>query len=118
MDFTKLFEEIKSGKYNLIIFIICFIFLYDIFNKISSCKKYIENMATPAEEAQITAAIKRIYESDDFIKQISAAATQVQKDGLKITGDLTVTGNIKASGDVSNGKFSLNALNTRVDAIK
>ena len=116
MDFTKLLQEIKSGKYNLIIFIICFIFLYHIFDKISSCKKNIENMTTP--EAQINAAIKRIYESDEFIKQISAAAAQVRKDGLKITGDLTVTGNIKASGDVSNGKFSLNALNTRVDAIK
>ena len=117
MDFTKLLQEIKSGKYNLIIFIICFIFLYDIFNKILSCKKNVENMTNVAD-AQITAAIKRIYESDDFIKSISAAAALVQKDGLKITGDLTVTGNIRASGDVSNGKFSLNALNTRVDAIK
>ena len=43
MDFTKLLQEIKSGKYNLIIFIICFIFLYDIFNKILSCKKNVEN---------------------------------------------------------------------------
>ena len=116
MTFIKLFEEIKLGKYNLIIFAICFIILFHIFNHISSCNKSIENMAD-ASDAQIAEVVKKIYLSDEFIRSISAASAQVQKDGLKITGDLIVTGNIKATGEISNSKYSMTALNTKIDSI-
>ena len=91
MILTKILEKIKSGKYNIIIFAISFIFIFHIYNHISTCQNKIENMAD-VSEAQIAEAVKKYYISDDFIKSITAAAAQVQKDGLTISGDLNVTG--------------------------
>lgn len=113
---TELLNEIKTGKYNLIIFVICFIFLYHIYNHISTCKKNIENM-TNASNAQINDAIKRYYSSDEFIRNISLYAAQMQKNGLKVDGDLNVTGQIKATGEISNNSFSFTNLNNRINSI-
>jgi len=91
MTLTKILEEIKLGKLNIIIFVITFIFLFNIYNHISTCKNKIEKMSN-VSEAQLAEAVKKYYLSDDFIRSITAAAAQVQRDGLTISGDLNVTG--------------------------
>ena len=116
MIYTEIFNEIRSGKYNLVIFATCFVLLFYIFNHISNFKKDIENMAD-ASDAQINDAVKKFYSSDEFIKNITAVSLQIQKDGLKINGDLIVTGQIKATGEISNNSFSLSELNSKIDKI-
>lgn len=116
MIYTELFDKIKSGNYNLVIFATCFVLLFYIFNYISNCKKNIEKMAD-ASDAQINDAVKKFYSSDEFIRNITAVSLQTQKDGLKINGDLIVTGQIKATGEISNNSFSLSGLNSKIDKI-
>lgn len=116
MIYTELFDKIKSGNYNLVIFATCFVLLFHIFNHISNCKKNIENMAD-ASDAQINDAVKKFYSSDEFIRNISTTAAQTQKNGLQINGDLIVTGQIKATGEISNNTFSFSSLNNRINSI-
>ena len=91
MIFTELMEEIKSGKYNIIFYFICFVFLYHLYHNLSFCKDKIETMAD-VSDAQIAAAVKNYYLSDEFIKNISIVSAQLQRDGLIIQGNLTVNG--------------------------
>ena len=51
------------------------------------CCKTTENMAD-ITDAQISDAVKKYYLSDEFIKNISLVASQLQTNGLRIPGNL------------------------------
>ena len=116
MFMIELLNEIKTGKYNLIIFIICFIFLYHIHNHLSTCNNKIENMSD-VSNSRINDAVKKYYTSDEFIRNISLTAVQMQKNGLQVNGNLNVVGQLKATGEISNNSFSFTGLNNRINSI-
>jgi microcystin-dependent protein len=91
MELSNLFDDIKSGKFNLIFYFVCILFFIYIYNKISLCCKISENMADTSD-AQIADAVKKYYLSDEFIKNISLVASQLQQNGLKVPGNLEVSG--------------------------
>ena len=69
----------------------------------------------------IKEAIKQVYLADvEAIRNLSEVATKLQKEGLTIPGDLTVTGQIKvgktinASGEINNNNLSLSGLNSQI----
>jgi hypothetical protein len=117
MFLSDLLNEIKTGKYNFIIFVISFIFLFHIYNHMLTCNKKIENMSN-ASDIQIREAVKRYYSSDEFIRNISVTAAQKPRNGLQINGDLNVTGQITATGEISNNNFSFSSLNNRINSIQ
>ena len=91
MELANLLYDIKSGKFNLIFYFIFFIFIFHIYDKLSTCYKITENMAD-VSEIQIENAVKQYYLSDEFIKNISLVSAQIQQNGLKIPGNLEITG--------------------------
>jgi predicted PurR-regulated permease PerM len=106
---------LNTGRYNLIIFIICFILLYYIYNYIIKCNNNIEKM-TNASDSQINDAVKKyLVNSDEFIKNITNSANQIQRNGLQINGNLNVSGSIKTTGDISNNQNSLSGMNNRIN---
>jgi hypothetical protein len=119
MTLNKFLEEIKSEEY-VGIFICIFLFLvYFIYQKMSSCKKSIENM-TDLDDKQILNAINKYYVSDDFAKNIRTIAQRLQTSGLEnsgfqIVGNIDVTGNIKADGEISNQNISFLDFNLKID---
>jgi hypothetical protein len=116
MILTNFINEIKTGDYNLIIFIMCLFLLYYTYNHILTCKNKIENM-TNASNSQINEAVKRyLINTDEFIRNITDRANQIQRNGLQINGDLVVTGLIRATGEISNNQFSLTRLNNRINS--
>jgi len=106
---------LNTGRYNLIIFIICFILLYYIYNYIIKCNNKIEKM-TNVSDSQINDAVKKyLVNSDEFIKNITNSANQIQRNGLQINGNLNVSGSIKTTGDISNNQNSLSGMNNRIN---
>jgi microcystin-dependent protein len=82
-----LLEDLNSGKYNLVLFGIIFVILFHVY----SCKQTKEPMADVSVD--IKEAIKQVYLADvEAIRNLSEVATKLQKDGLTIPGNLTVTG--------------------------
>ncbi len=67
--------------------------------------KVVENMAD-VTDAQIDAAVKRYYFSDEFINNISQVAAQLQQTGMTTRGGITVGSNEKPPGWV---QLSVNA---------
>jgi microcystin-dependent protein len=83
-----LFEEINSGKHNLILFGILFLFIFHQY-----WNKSTETMADVSPD--IKDAIKQVYLVDvESIRNLSNIATQLTSGGLTIPGDLRITGNI------------------------
>jgi len=116
MILNKFINEIKTGDYNLIIFIMCLFLLYYTYNHILTCKNKIENMAN-LSNSQIDEAVKRyLINTDEFIRDITDRSNQIQRNGLQINGDLVVTGSIKSTGEISNNQFSLSGLNNRTNS--
>ena len=92
MGLSNFLDDIKSGKFNLIFYFIFFLFIFDVYNKLTSCSKITEKMADTSTDAQIAEAVKKYYLSDEFIKNISIVSAQIQQNGLKVPGNLEVTG--------------------------
>jgi hypothetical protein len=66
----------------------------------------------------IKEAVKQVYLADvEAIRNLSEVATKLQAGGLTIPGNLTVTGTIKASGEISNNSFSLSVLNNSINNV-
>ena len=89
MNFKELFDEINSGKYNMIFLIIVGFLLFHIYFQLND--KKVESMADISND-QIATAVRNYYLSDEFIRNISAASAQIKKNGLTIDGNLTVNG--------------------------
>ena len=96
-----LLEDINSGKYNLVLFSILFFLVFyqfwcassiSIFPRQSQGKRT-ESMAALDINPQIKEAVKLQYIADvEAIRNLSEVATKLQKGGLTIPGNLTVTG--------------------------
>ena len=91
MELSNLIDDIKSGKFNLIFYFVCLLLFYHIYNKLLECCKTTESMAD-ITDAQIADAVKKYYLSDEFVKNISIVAAQSQQNGLKVSGNLEVSG--------------------------
>jgi len=87
-----LLEDLNSGKYNFVLIVILFIFVFhQYWNKNS------ESMADVASltEDKIKELIYKTYLIDvTAIKNLSDVANKLQAGGLTIPGDLTVSGNL------------------------
>ena len=98
-------EDINSGKFNLIIYVIIFgLFFHQYWGK------QLEPMAELDISPQIKEAVKQQYVADvEAIRNLSEIATKLQKEGLTIPGNLTVAGQIKSQ--------SLDSLNSKIDSV-
>jgi hypothetical protein len=102
----NLFSDFLNGKHNLILFIVIIFLLFHIYYKIDQIK---EPMTETDISSQIKDAVKQIYMIDvDSIRNLSEVATKLQKEGLTIPGNLTVTGNINTNGGITSASINTN----------
>jgi microcystin-dependent protein len=99
-----LLEDINSGKYNLVLFVVLFVIAFHQYWYASSYVKYTrstmqnrnkktEPMAELDISPQIKEAVKQQYVADvEAIRNLAEVSTKLQKGGLTIPGNLTVTG--------------------------
>ena len=101
-------------RFLLIIIFIYVIYLHSIINK------NIENFALSTDDKNevinlIKPAIKEIYNTDmESVRQLAAMSKQLLEGGVKIPGNLIVTGTITSTGDISSASYSLSGLNTSI----
>jgi len=114
MILFKLIEELKSDKYVFIFICIFIVLIYHIYRNARACKNNIEKM-TPLSDNRIAEAVKQYYLSDDFLKTMTATSIKTQTDGLKIIGNVSVRGNIRASNEIMNNQFSLSGTNNNIN---
>jgi hypothetical protein len=122
-----LLTDLNSGKYNFILILILFIFMFHQYWCASSnaksikrcqCKEPMSNISNDIREA-----VKQVYLADvQAIRNLSEVASKLQRDNnLILPGNLTVTGQINANGqiiaggEIRNNSFSLSGLNTKID---
>jgi hypothetical protein len=142
-----LLEDLNSGKYNLVLFGILFIFMFHQYwcassntrsrrqswcascntrsrrqSRCASCKTK-EPMADVSVD--IKEAVKQVYLADvEAIRNLSEIATKLQNGALTIPGNLVVKGQIRADnaitsgGEISNNNFSLSGLNSKIDGVQ
>jgi hypothetical protein len=116
-----LLENLNSGKYNLVLFGIIFIFLFhQYWCSFSKTKESMTNVSNDIKEA-----VKQVYLADvEAIRNLSEVASKLQSGALTIPGDLIVKGQIKtdktisAIGEISNNNFSLSGLNSKIDGVQ
>ena len=116
-----LLEDLNSGKYNLVLFGILFIFMFHQYWCASSvqfarCKDNKEPMADVSND--IKEAVKQVYLADvEAIRNLSEVATKINAGTFVFPGNLTVSGQIKANGEISNNSQSLASLNSKIDSV-
>jgi hypothetical protein len=109
-----LFEDLSSGKYNLILIGIIFIFVFNIYW--CQCKHKKESMTNVSND--ITVAINKIYKADvEAIRNLANLSKKIQEGGLTVPGNLIVKGTIKSDGEISNNSTSFSGLNSRIDSV-
>ena len=113
-----LLEDLTSGKYNLVLFGIIFIFMFHQYWCVSSITKFIrqsqckDNKELMADVSNdIKEAVKQVYLADvEAIRNLSEVATKLNnKEGVTVPGNLTVSGTIKSQ--------SLDSLNSKIDSV-
>ena len=96
-------------KILLIIIIIYLVILH--------CKSKKTNREHFAATDDIRVAVKEIYNTDmEAVRQLAAMATKLTAGGLEIPGNLTVTGTIKATGEIYNNSYSLSGLSSSISS--
>ena len=66
----------------------------------------------------IKTAVKEIYNTDmEAVRQLAKMAEDLRTGGVKIPGNLIVTGTITSTGDISSASYSLSGLNTSIGTI-
>ncbi len=118
-----LLEDLNSGKYNLVLFGILFIFMFhqywreSKFMMRSQCKEEIkESMSNVSND--IKEAVKQVYLADvEAIRNLSEIATKINAGTFVFPGNLNVTGSFKANGEISNNSFSLSRLNNSINNV-
>ena len=101
-------------RFLLIIIFIYVIYLHSIINK------NIENFALSTDDKNeiinlIKPTVKEIYNTDmESVRQLAAMSKQLLEGGVKIPGNLIVTGTITSTGDISSASYSLSGLNTSI----
>jgi hypothetical protein len=111
----RLLEDLSSGKYNLFLIAILFIFMFHQYwctsSVARSTKESMSNVLNDIKEA-----VKQVYLADvEAIRNLSEVATKLQKEGLIIPGDLTIKGQITCEKKI-NG-LTLSELNTKIDSV-
>ncbi len=87
------FEDLKNGNINNIITVILVFLVFHLYWSKNSIK---ENMSDPAT---VEAMIKKIYKADvESIRNLADLSKKLQAGGLTIPGNVTIGGNLKASG--------------------
>ena len=77
-----------------------------------SKKNNIENFAVTDD---IRSIVKEIYNTDmEAVRQLAKMAEDLRAGGIKIPGNLIVTGTITSTGDISSASHSLSGLNTSI----
>ena len=112
-----LLEDLTSGKYNLVLFGILFIFMfhqywgsYSIAKSIKQiqCKETKEPMTNVSND--IKEAVKQVYLADvEAIRNLSDIANKINAGTFVFPGNLNVTGTIKSQ--------SLDSLNSKIDSV-
>ena len=91
-----LLEDLNTGKYNLILFVIIFLlFFHQYFSNRTK-----ESMAD-LTEAQMADVISKYYLADvEAVRRLSKIATQLLDGGVTIPGNLKTTGNLNIGGSI------------------
>ena len=130
-----LLKDLNSGKYNLVLIIILFIFMFHQYwlrSCNSSNKEPMADISVAIKEVnikeEIKEAVKQLYLADvQAIRNLSEIASKLQKEGLVIAGNLEVrgqiiadkdiisNGDIKAKNEISNPKYTLTGLQDSLD---
>jgi hypothetical protein len=126
-----LLEDLNSGKYNLVLFGIIFIFMFHQYWGASQTKfepqgkagasqtKFdIRSTKEPMADVSndIKEAVKQVYLADvEAIRNLSEVANKLQAGGYTIPGDLTVKGQIISEKKI-NG-LTLSELNNKIDSV-
>ena len=99
-------------KFLLIILFIYVIYLHSKINK----NKNIEKFALSIDDKnEVRTLIKEIYNTDmDAVRTLAKMADDIQKGGLKVNGNLIVSGTITSTGDIFSASYSLSGLNTSI----
>ena len=127
-----LLEDLSSGKYNLVLFGILFIFIFHQYWGASQTKfepqgkagasnvdrsikcRCKESMADVSND--IKEAVKQVYLADvEAIRNLSEVANKLQAGGYTVAGDLTVKGQIISEKKI-NG-LTLSELNNKIDSV-
>ena len=102
----EIYTNLINGKYNLIIFIIIFILLFNLYNK-----NNIEKLENTGPKEDIKKLIKEVYLADvEAIRNLSTVASTLVKEGLTIPGNLKVSGNIEVVGESKLSKLNVSGL--------
>jgi hypothetical protein len=114
-----LLEDLSSGKYNLVLIAILFIFMFHQYwctsSVARSTKESMSNVLNDIKEA-----VKQVYLADvEAIRNLSEVATKLQKEGLTIPGDLTVKGQITCEKKINGLTLSelKSELNNKIDSV-
>ena len=101
-------------RFLLIIIFIYVIYLHSIINK--NIEKFALSIDDKNEVINlIKPAIKEVYNTDmESVRQLAAMSKQLLEGGVKIPGNLIVTGTITSTGDISSASHSLSGLNTSI----
>ena len=95
-------------KFLLIILFIYVVYLHSKINKNKNIEKF-------AVTDDIKSAVKEIYNTDmEAIRTLAKMAEDLRAGGVKIPGNLIVTGTITSTGDISGSSYSLSGLNTSI----
>ena len=110
-------EDLKNGDFKSIVLVIFAILLFNLYwcaSRNSRSKK--EPMTNVSND--IKAAISTIYKADvESIRNLANLSKKIQDGGLTLPGNLTVQGQIKSGGEISNNSLSLSGLNSKIDSI-
>jgi microcystin-dependent protein len=100
MELNKLFFDISIGKYNVLLYIVIIGLVVYFYIKFPCDKSnnLNENM-TNVTDTQLADAVKKYYLSDEFVKNISVVAAQIQQSELNILGDLNVKGKFTSTSN-------------------
>ena len=79
-----LFEDLNTGKYNLILIIVLFVLAFYQFFAKSMKEPMVQEHMADVSDAQIADAVKKYYLSDEFINNISLVSAKIKSDGLSI----------------------------------
>ena len=123
-------EDLKNGDIKTIIIVIFGFLFFNLYWRISSVQfarstrqsqcQYKNNKESMADVSpiDIKEAVRQVYLADvQAIRNLSEVANKLQKEGLTIAGDLTVSGKIKAGAEISNNSYSLSGLNTSIGSV-
>ena len=91
-----LFEDLNTGKYNLILFIVLFVLAFHQFYCKFTKEPMMQEHMADVTDTQLADAVKKLYLEDvETIRNLSTIATQLQAGGLTCPGSLLVSENLK-----------------------